>query len=81
MLHGDEFGGKTRARSLVPKRRGRNIIVGVDMGGDLPDELGVDAIARGEIPVVRLGRAIRVPGTWLRQAAGLSEPTTPSATT
>jgi excisionase family DNA binding protein len=40
-----------------------------------------DAIARGEIPVVRLGRAIRVPGTWLRQAAGLSEPTTPSATT
>ena len=36
-----------------------------------------DAIARGEIPVVRLGRAIRIPGSWLRQAAGLSEPTKP----
>ena len=27
-----------------------------------------DAIARGEIPVVRIGRVIRVPGAWLKAA-------------
>ena len=28
-----------------------------------------DAIARGEIPVVRIGRALRVPSAWLRRVA------------
>ena len=28
-----------------------------------------DAIARKEIPVVRVGRVLRVPGAWLRRAA------------
>jgi excisionase family DNA binding protein len=30
-----------------------------------------DAIARKEIPVVRIGRSIRVPNAWLRRAAAL----------
>jgi len=28
-----------------------------------------DAIARGEIPAVRIGRALRVPSAWLRRVA------------
>jgi excisionase family DNA binding protein len=32
-----------------------------------------DAIARKEIPVVRIGRLIRVPLEWLRRAASASE--------
>jgi excisionase family DNA binding protein len=28
-----------------------------------------DAIARGEIPVVRIGRVLRIPGAWLRRVA------------
>jgi excisionase family DNA binding protein len=32
-----------------------------------------DAIARKEIPVVRVGRLIRVPGAWLQPAAGNAE--------
>jgi len=31
-----------------------------------------DAIARKEIPAVKVGRLFRVPGSWLRQQAGLS---------
>jgi len=26
-----------------------------------------DAIARGEIPAVRIGRALRIPSVWLRR--------------
>jgi excisionase family DNA binding protein len=32
-----------------------------------------DAIARKEIPVVRVGRVFRVPGAWLRRAATMTE--------
>jgi excisionase family DNA binding protein len=32
------------------------------------------AISRNEIPVVRIGRLIRVPGAWLRRKAGMTEP-------
>jgi excisionase family DNA binding protein len=32
-----------------------------------------DAIARREIPVVRVGRAIRIPGAWLRRAAAMAD--------
>jgi excisionase family DNA binding protein len=32
-----------------------------------------DAIARKEIPVVRIGRSIRIPGAWLRRAAAMTE--------
>jgi excisionase family DNA binding protein len=34
-----------------------------------------DAIARKEIPVVRIGRAIRVPGAWLRRVAAMTDAT------
>jgi excisionase family DNA binding protein len=36
-----------------------------------------DRIAAGQIPAVRLGRAIRVPGAWVRQVAGWPEPVKP----
>jgi excisionase family DNA binding protein len=32
------------------------------------------AIERKEIPCIRIGRLIRVPGAWLRRAAGLPDP-------
>jgi excisionase family DNA binding protein len=32
-----------------------------------------DAIARKEIPVVRVGRVFRIPGAWLRRAAEMTE--------
>ena len=32
-----------------------------------------DAIARKEIPALRVGRLLRVPGAWLREAAGVAE--------
>ena len=35
------------------------------------------AIERNEIPCIRIGRLIRVPGAWLRHAAGLAEPEKP----
>jgi excisionase family DNA binding protein len=34
------------------------------------------AIERKEIPCIRIGRLIRVPGAWLRSAAGLPESST-----
>jgi len=30
-----------------------------------------DAIARKEIPVIRIGRSIRIPNAWLRRAAAV----------
>jgi excisionase family DNA binding protein len=36
-----------------------------------------DAISRREIPVIRVGRAIRVPGGWLRRAAALDDAAAP----
>jgi excisionase family DNA binding protein len=32
-----------------------------------------DAIARKEIPVVRIGRVLRVPAAWLRRAAAMTD--------
>jgi hypothetical protein len=32
-----------------------------------------DAISRKEIPVIRIGRAIRFPGAWPRKAAAISD--------
>jgi excisionase family DNA binding protein len=32
-----------------------------------------EAIARKEIPAVRIGRIIRVPGAWLRRMAGTAD--------
>jgi excisionase family DNA binding protein len=38
-----------------------------------------DAIARGEIPATRIGRALRVPGAWLQRMAEAREPSPPAA--
>jgi len=32
-----------------------------------------EAIARKEVPAVRIGRLLRVPGAWLRRAAATTE--------
>jgi excisionase family DNA binding protein len=32
-----------------------------------------DAIARKEIPAVRIGRLLRIPGAWLKRAAAMTE--------
>lgn len=32
-----------------------------------------EAIARKEIPAIRVGRLIRIPGAWLRRAAAMTE--------
>jgi hypothetical protein len=31
------------------------------------------AIARKQIPVVRIGKLLRIPGAWLRRAAAMTE--------
>jgi excisionase family DNA binding protein len=32
-----------------------------------------EAIARKEIPALRIGRLLRIPGAWLRRAAAMTE--------
>jgi excisionase family DNA binding protein len=45
---------------------------------EVADLLGVnrktlyDCIQRGEVPVVRLGRIFRIPGSWLKQVEEIS---------
>ena len=33
-----------------------------------------EAIARKEIPALRIGRLLRIPGAWLNRAASMTEP-------